>query len=109
MGRAQRYGLSGVGLVGRHGRAGACGWRHCCPRWRLGRSSFVLWGLELVGWDWAVVVCAFGVGVGVFGCEVGRLHFGVWSWWVGIGQSWLGRGWVLIVCEVRLLWLWVVL
>ena len=37
-------------------------------------------------------------GLGVFGCQVGRLYFGVWSWWIGIGRSWFvlsGLGYVL--------------
>ena len=44
--------------------------------------------MALVGWGWAVVVCAFGFGVGGLGCVGRRLCWKVRGWWVGVGQWW---------------------
>ena len=86
----------------------------------VGRSGFVLSGLGFVRARWAVVLCAFGFGVGGLRLvgrgvcwqiwngwvEVGQWWFVLWCWWVGVGRSWfvreglglVGRGWSVVGC-----------
>ena len=48
--------------------------------------------MELVGWGWAVVVCAFGCRVSGL-AVVGRgVRWQVWNGWVGVGQWWMVLG-----------------
>ena len=61
----------------------------------VGRSWLVHEGLELVGWGWSVVVCAFGFGVDGLGLVGRSLRLRVWGWWVEVhlGLELVGRGW----------------
>ena len=65
--------------------------------------SVVQCALGLVGWDWSVVICALGFGVGRGLC------WKVWGWWVGVGQWWfvpsdlglVGWSWSVVGCACR--------
>ena len=90
-------GVGGLGLVGRTLRVRVWGWwvemvsgGLCFWVWGwwvgVGWSWVVLEGLGLVGSGWAVVVCAFGFGVGGLGLVGPCVCLQVWHGWGGAGQ-----------------------